>query len=232
MRSLLALGALGLLACAPRSTKEPAGAEAGKGTTMTTQDAAAGGCASADPALRATLTDQSIASFVLPQGAGRQALVKLAVKPDTLMAVGMDPTCPNRVRFAAFEGWIAVAGEAALGKVDDATAAAMASVQAEAIRTAEDASLWGLPPDVTASEVSRHLVVLGRRVLPHLRPLLDDARELPIAGSETSAIAALHQYRVSDLAAGLIAVIVGTPYQNGKTPAERDAQLAILRTAS
>ncbi|HEX7839098.1 MAG TPA: hypothetical protein VF469_16585 [Kofleriaceae bacterium] len=198
---------------------------------MTSQDSStAGGCASASPALRAVLHDEPIASFVLPGGSGRQALTRLAVKPDALRAIGVDASCPNRVRFAAFEGWIALAGEAVLGSVDDATAAAMAAVQAEAIRTTDDAGLWGLPPDVVSSDVSRHLIILGRRALPQLRPVLDDTREAPYTGGEISAIASLRHYRINDLAAGLIAVIVGVPYQNAKTPAERDAQIADLRS--
>ncbi len=140
-----------------------------------------------------------------------------------------DASCPNQARFAAFEGWIALAGEQVLGNVDDATAAAMAAVQSQAIRDAEDAGLWGLPPDVTSSSVSRHLIVLGPRALPHLRPLLGDASELPYASSEISAIAALRQYRVSDLAAALIAVILGAPYQDAQTPAGRDPQITELR---
>ena len=186
MRRLAAVTVFVVAACGSQaSSKEPTGAEPGKPIAMTAQDTSTttGGCAGASPALLAAL-HQPIASLILPDGAGRQALTRLAVKPETLHAIGLDASCPNQVRFAAFEGWIALAGEAMLGSVDDATAAAMAAVQAEAIRTAEDAGLWGLPPDVTSSEVSRHLIVLGRRVLPRLRPLLDDTREAPYTGGE------------------------------------------------
>lgn len=196
---------------------------------MTTQPATAGACASADPALQAALAEPRIDSFAQPGGAGRQALDRLALAAPTLAAIGRDASCPNPVRFAAFEGWIALAGEAALGGVDDTIAAAMAAVQAEAIRSTDDAGLWGLPPDVTASALSRHLVVLGRRVVPQLQPLLDDHRDLPIEGSESSAIASLRGYRISDLAAGLIAVIVGDDYVDGASAADRDPQLAALR---
>lgn len=230
-RSLIALCSVGFLTCAsPSGSNEPTSGEDGKGIAMNSSNRAnPGSCASASPALRSTLTDEPIASFVLPQGSGRQALARLAVNPDTLAAIGSDASCPNQVRFAAFEGWIGLAGELALGKVDDATAAAMAAVQSQAIRDADDAGLWGLPPDVTSSAVSRHLIVLGPRALPYLRPLLDDKNELPYAGSEIAAIAALRQYRVSDLAAGLIAVILGVPYQDAETPAERDRQIDELR---
>ena len=228
-RWLRCLCALGLAACAPRSTsKDPARDGAGKGSTMTAQGPAAGACAPASAAVQATLDQHRIDSFG-SGGAGRQALERLAVTPEALVAIGLDASCPNAVRFAAFEGWIGLRGEAALGEVDDATAAAMAAVQAEAIRRADDASAWSLPPDVTASAISRHLIALGRRVLPQLQPLLDDHRELPIEGSETAAVASLRGYRVSDLAAGLIAVIVGEDYLDGKSAAERDPQLAALR---
>lgn len=186
------------------------------------------GCASATPALRAAL-DAPIASFAA--GTGKDALTRAGATPDALAAIGRDPSCPNPMRFAAFEGWIALAGEHALGQVDDATATAMATVQAEAIRTADEASLWGLPPSVSSEPLSRHLIILGKRALPPLKPLLDDTRPLPIAGSETSAIAGLRRYRISDLAAGLCAVILGQPYQDAKAPADRDKQIAALRAA-
>jgi hypothetical protein len=215
--------------CASRSSSNgPGSGEAGKGP----MNPPATGCASASPELFAILDSQPIESFAPADGAGRSALTKEKVGADTLLAVGLDDTCASRVRLAAFEGWIAVVGEAALGAVDDRTATAIAAVHVEAIRTAEHGEPWGLPPDVTASAISRHLIVLGRRVLPQLRPLLDDHRELPYLGSETSAIASLRGYRVSDVAAGLIAVIVGAPYQNAQKPADRDPQLAQLRSAT
>ena len=219
--------------CGSHASRKAPATEAGEGQVMISNDAASadptGACASARPALRTTLSEHPVDSFAI--GAGRQALAALGVTADELLAVGRDAGCPNALRFAAFEGWVGVAGEAALGQVDDATAAAMAEVQAEAIRRADDASAWSLPPDVTSSVLSRHLVVLGRRALPALRPLLDDLRPLPIAGSETSAIAARRKYRIADLAAGLIAVIAGVPFQDGATPADRDPQRAALRQA-
>jgi hypothetical protein len=77
--------------------------------------------------------------------------------------------------------------------------------------------------------VSRHLIVLGRRILARLKPLLDDPRELPYIGSETSAIASLRKYRVNDLAAAIIAVIAGVAYQDAPAPSARDLQIAELR---
>jgi hypothetical protein len=201
----------------------------GEDPPMTTHDpSTAGGCASASPALRTALS-QPIESYGLPQDAGHQALAKIGATPGPLLAIGKDATCPNAIRFAAFEGWIGLVGESELGKVDDATAAAIASVQAEAIRTADDGSPWSLPSAVTASHLSRHLIVLGRRVVPKLKPLLDDTRELPYTGSETAAIASLRKVRVNDLAAAIIATIVGVPYQDAPGPAARDPQIAELR---
>lgn len=42
--------------------------------------------------------------------------------------------------------------------------------------------------------------------------------------------AGIRSYRVADLAAGMRSVIVGVPYHDGKTPAERDRQRIELRT--
>jgi hypothetical protein len=196
---------------------------------MTIHDpSASGGCATASAALRAAL-GHPIESFALPQGAGYASLAKLGATSAQLAAIGKDTTCPNPIRFAAFEGWIGQVGENELGKVDDATAAAIASVQAEAIRTAEVGDLWSLPPSVTASHVARHLIVLGRRILPQLKPLLDDPRELPYLGSETSAIASLRKYRVSDLVAAIVTTITGIAYQDDPAQASRDQQIAGLR---
>lgn len=60
--------------------------------------------------------------------------------------------------------------------------------------------------------------------------LPDYIASLPAPGGEISAIASLRHYRVNDVAAGLIAVVVGVPYQSAKTPAVRDLQVADLRT--
>lgn len=192
-------------------------------------DIPGGACAAATPDLLTVLQNETIASFLFPEGNGRKALARLKVSADTLLAIGRDDTCPNRVRFAAFEGWVASAGANVLGAADDATATAMARVQAQAIRDAEDAGLWGLPPRVTSSAVSRHLIRLRGRALPALRSLLDDTKALPYAGSESATIASLRNYRVNDLAAALIATIVGQPYNDAETPQERDRQINELR---
>ena len=198
---------------------------------MSGDPAPASGC-TASPELQAVLAREPLSSFILPQGSGRAALATLRTTPDALHAAGLDGACPNPVRLAALEAWIALAGEGVLQKLDDTTATAIATVQAEALRTTDDAGIWGLPPDVVQSEVSRHLIIVGRRALPQLRPLLDDLRLLPYAGSEISAVASLKKYRVADLAAGLLAVILGAPYQDDRAPTVRDAQLADLRTRS
>jgi hypothetical protein len=235
MRSTWLAGIVLLVAaCGPRNGSTGAGTteaqkDDGKALSMTHDPPAAGGCAGASLALRTALA-HPIDSYALPQGAGHAALAKAGATADQLVAIGRDSSCPNPIRFAAFEGWIGVVGENALGKLDDPTAAEMAKVQAVAIRSAEEGGLWSLPPDVTASHVARHLIVLGRRVVPQLRPLLDDTRELPYLGSETASIASLRKYRVSDLAAAIIATIVGVPYQDAATPAARDTQIAALRT--
>jgi hypothetical protein len=225
----LAACALCVLSCASRSSsKDPVGNEAGKGTVMTNSPSA---CTSAAPALRAVLETQDVETFSAAGGAGHDELTKLGAAATTLRAIGLDASCPIRVRLAAFEGWIGLNGEAALGTLDDATADVMAAVQAGAIRGADDGMPWGLPANVTASPLSRHVIVLGRRALPALKPLLDDARELPYSGSETAAVAELRKYRVQDLAAGIVAVIVGQAYDDAPAPAERDRQIASFRGA-
>jgi len=180
------------------------------------------------PALHAALA-HPIDSYGLPGGEGRAAIAQVGATPDELAAVGNDPSCPAIERLAAFEGWVGLVGENALGAVDDATATAMASAQVEAIRGADEGDPWSMPSDVTSSHVSRHLIVLGRRVLPVVKPLLDDTRELPYSGGEGAAIASLRKYRVCDLAAAIIATITGVPYDNAKDPAKRDKQIAALK---
>jgi hypothetical protein len=232
MRWLMAWSVV-VAACGSRSVaNEVPASEQAKGTPMITKNSsvsAAADCPGVNAALKAVLLDEPIDSFSRPDQSGYQALVRLAIGADALRAIGLDARCPNAVRFAALEGWIGLAGEDVLGALDDATAGEMATVYGEAIRTTDDAAVWNLPPDVTSSVVARHLIVLGKRALPRLRPLLDDMRELPYAGSETSAIAGIKHYRVADLAAGMIVVIVGTPYRDGKTPADREHQLIELR---
>jgi hypothetical protein len=79
---------------------------------MTTQNSAtdAPGCPGASPALKAVLTDEPIDSFARPDRSGHQALARLSITAGTLHAIGLDASCANQVRFAAFEGWIGLVG--------------------------------------------------------------------------------------------------------------------------
>jgi hypothetical protein len=231
MRLLIAAFVLAAPACGSRSgLNEPGSTTRGNGTAMTTHPSTkTSGCPGATPALSAVLMGEPIDSFARPDRSGHQALVRLSISPEALRAIGLDASCRNLIRVAALEGWIGLAGQAVLDALDESTATAMASAYAEAIRTSDDAIAWNLPAEVTSSDVASHMIVLGTRALPHLRPLLDDLRALPYSGSETATVAELRHYRVADLAAGIIAVILGVPYQDANTPAERDRQLTELR---
>lgn len=134
------------------------------------------------------------------------------------------------LRFKALEVHLGMAGDAALGGPELAPHhPALAAVYAAAIGDLDDLNIFNLPESVRSSATSRHVIALGHEALPALRPLLERTAEAPYGGSEEASIAALHAVRYCDLAAALVAAILGEAYVNDPDPAVRDRQVEQLR---
>lgn len=73
-----------------------------------------------------------------------------------------------------------------------------------------------------------HVVGLGTAAVPALATLLDDAAPIRYEGSKDAMVAESYQYRVKDLAAQLIAAILGLPYPRSSGRLARDAVIVDL----
>ena len=86
---------------------------------------------------------------------------------------------------------------------------------------------WGLPGTFVGPDGQRLLELPD--AAPALAGLLDDQRELVIEGSESATIQNRARYRVADLAAYLLAELLGASFDAAADRAGRDAQIERLR---
>ena len=87
---------------------------------------------------------------------------------------------------------------------------------------------WGMPGQYLG-RLGHTMVAFGQSAIPCLTRLLDDQRLLGYFGSEEPTLSQEMQYRVSDLAAYLVAQILGVPYRDAERSEERDKFIAELR---
>jgi len=90
------------------------------------------------------------------------------------------------------------------------------------------ANPWGLPGDL-AGPVARHVLALGQAAVPAFAVLLDDGTQLCYSGSKEATYGNSYDYRVKDVAAELIAELIGVPYPVHLDPQHRDAEIDLLR---
>jgi hypothetical protein len=153
-------------------------------------------------------------------------LEQLRGRERALVDVVSDAGAPTARRFAAAEALLALAPPSALAPADSA---AVAQALAQAIREDRLHNRWGLPGYVVG-RAGGLLLSLPAGVDEALLPLLDDARELVIDGSEEATIQHMARYRVGDLAAYLLAQRHGLEWQNSEDPSERDRDNARIRS--
>jgi len=178
----------------------------------------------------------SILHAVNPAGRGPDAplfsddsMSKLAALPSSeeqLLTVVRDPISDQALRFVAAEAL--VEGNWTDWRSDSAKRRAVADSLANAIPQDRIHNRWGLPGSFVGPFGER-LLSLGAEAEAALVPLLDDTRPLHIVGSEAATLNSQSQFRVSDLAAWLIAASRHSPWQADGTPAERDNAIADLR---
>jgi hypothetical protein len=146
--------------------------------------------------------------------------------PERLRRLLPDVQAPALARFLAAE--VLFARDP--GFPASADRGVLASVYAEALRQnlTSIANPWGLPGELDGP-VARHVLVLGDAALPVLAALLDNERELRYSGSKDATIGNSYRYRVKDMAASLIAAVLGLPHATPLDPHERDADIELLR---
>ncbi len=179
----------------------------------------------------------SILRHIDPAGHGPDAplfsgddLSKLAALPSSekqLLQVVGDPNSDPGIRFVAAEAL--VEGNWTAWRDDAASRRALADVLANAMAHDRIHNRWGLPGSFVGP-FGKRLLSLGAEAEAALVPLLSDVRPLRIVGSEAATLNSQANFRVSDLAAYLIASARQIPWQPSQSPAERDAEIGRLRS--
>lgn len=105
---------------------------------------------------------------------------------------------------------------------------AMAEIYCRAIPECFLHNWWGMPGQFT-ERLGNTLVSFGKEALPCLYGLLSDKRPLGYFGSEEPTLNRQRGYRVSDLAAYFMTLILGKPYEDEPDPLLRDHAIERLR---
>ena len=92
------------------------------------------------------------------------------------------------------------------------------------------ANPWGLP-GTAGGEAGQHLLKLGEAIVPELRNLMNDEREVSYGGSKDATFGNSYRYRVKDLAAFFVSRIRGIPFDVSPDPAVRDRRIRALHDA-
>lgn len=158
-----------------------------------------------------------------------KTIAALAQPEMQLLSVVRDGAQPLGRRFVAVEA-LAQGGYTKF-RATAADSALVARVLAEAIPMDKIHNRWGLPGNFVGRTGS-FLIALPSGVEAALAPLMTDNRKLAIAGSETATVNEMNGYRVSDLAAYLIAQHRGLQWKDSRDPAVRDIENARIAGAA
>jgi hypothetical protein len=93
------------------------------------------------------------------------------------------------------------------------------------------ANAWGLLWHDDEGPLGAHLRATGEAVVPHLATLLGDDGDLVYEGSQEATLGNDFEYRVKDAAAYYIGVLTGHEVPFHEDLADRDAEIARLRTS-
>jgi hypothetical protein len=110
---------------------------------------------------------------------------------------------------------------------DEATRRSLSVVYGGALAAFDDGSAWGIPGRWT-HPATDHAIALGGSIVPALAPLLSDDKRLRYTGSKRAMLGEYLGVRVKDVAAFIIARVLGTPYEAAESPQERDTFIAAL----
>jgi hypothetical protein len=108
----------------------------------------------------------------------------------------------------------------------------VALIYAEALK--EDytgvANPWGRPDD--PGDIGRHLILLGDETIKAFYPLLTCNTPLIYAGSKVATMAKRYKYRVKDVAATYISILLGHSFEGDKKPFFRNFAIRKVKRAA
>jgi hypothetical protein len=178
----------------------------------------------------------SIIDKVSPAGTGpdgpllsesvRKQLSAIRAAESSLLALVADHSAPPDRRFVAAEALFEEGYSDWRAKPE--ARRDVADVLANALARDSVHNRWGLPGEFVGS-FGKNLLAVEPESDEPLRGLLDDNRPLSIVGSEAATLNTQAGYRVSDLAAWLLASAHHLPWKNDPDPHVRDAEILRLR---
>lgn len=86
---------------------------------------------------------------------------------------------------------------------------------------------WGIPGHYL-TDTAKHLIGLGKQILPFLLPLLQERRAAPLSGSQDATTSQMYGNRLCDYAWVFMNEILDRRYTYPRAPAERDPLIAAL----
>jgi hypothetical protein len=112
----------------------------------------------------------------------------------------------------------------------DESATELAEIYASALRTGASryANPWGFPGRVDGP-LAHHVVERGPAAVRPFARLLDDATPIEYAGSREATFGNAYQFRVKDIAASLIAQIIGADVPTAIDARQRDREIEAIR---
>jgi hypothetical protein len=146
--------------------------------------------------------------------------------PEELRRLVADPRAPTPARFLAAE--VLFARDPRFP--DGFDSAMLAEIYAGALATGVTgmANPWGLPGQLN-EPVVLHAMALGTAAVPAFAALLGDGTQVLYGGSHEATVGNSYHYRVKDIAASLVAGILGIDYPMHTDPAVRDTEIERLR---
>ena len=178
----------------------------------------------------------SIIGRINPAGPGPDAplftaadMAKLAAIPSSeqgLLQVVGDVSSDENARFIA--AGALVEGNWMGWRNDASNRRAVAHVLVNAMAQDPTHNRWGLPGSFVGP-FGKRLLSLGVEAEGELIALLSDSRPLNIEGSQAATLNSQFKFRLSALAAWLVADARHIPWQPSSSPSERDAEIAKLR---
>jgi hypothetical protein len=146
--------------------------------------------------------------------------------PRALRSTVADPGAPGPCRFLCAE--VLFARDPAFP--DQMDEAGLAHVYAGALisNATQMANPWGLPGALDGP-VAQHVLALGPPAAAAFARLLHDPTEVLYGGSKEATVGNSYRYRVKDVAASIVAAVLGIDYAVAFDPATRDERIERLR---
>ncbi len=164
--------------------------------------------------------------FLRPDDAAVERVWRRPGTPEGLRRLSVDPAAPPLAAFLAAE--VLFARDDTFPAAADRDAVAGAYAGALRGDLTGMANPWGLPGELDGP-LAVHVLALGAAAVPALAALLDDDTELVYGGSEEATVGNDAGFRVQDMAASLLAALLGVGPGVPQDVGERDVTLDRVR---